>query len=238
MTTVRPTEKGTAHAPHHRARPRRLRRVLELGPGHRSPARRRTSGDRRRPTRCAGSPPTPPASATTSARSTGRSCSSPTPTAAPSSPTSIPMPARSSGSSTSPPSPRSLATAASSCRPSSPAARSATRCRPIPRSDGTTDLTIVQERFHEQFCATSPRRRRHGWPPRSGRSPRRRSSSRPATARCGRSCRRGSSSARRTATSPRRSSTTWPSAPTRTARSRSRARRTRSPSPTPARPPA
>src|SRR5204863_7406814 len=23
----------------------------------------------------------------------------------------------------------------------------------IPRSDGTTDLTIVQERFHEQFCA-------------------------------------------------------------------------------------
>jgi pimeloyl-ACP methyl ester carboxylesterase len=26
----------------------------------------------------------------------------------------------------------------------------------IPRSDGTTDLTIVQERFHEQFCADVP----------------------------------------------------------------------------------
>ena len=25
--------------------------------------------------------------------------------------------------------------------------------QPVPRSDGTTDLTIVQERFHEQFCA-------------------------------------------------------------------------------------
>jgi pimeloyl-ACP methyl ester carboxylesterase len=28
--------------------------------------------------------------------------------------------------------------------------------RPTPRSDGTTDLTIVQERFHEQFCADVP----------------------------------------------------------------------------------
>jgi pimeloyl-ACP methyl ester carboxylesterase len=26
----------------------------------------------------------------------------------------------------------------------------------VPRSDGTTDLTIVQERFHEQFCADVP----------------------------------------------------------------------------------
>jgi pimeloyl-ACP methyl ester carboxylesterase len=28
--------------------------------------------------------------------------------------------------------------------------------RAVPRSDGTTDLTIVQERFHEQFCADVP----------------------------------------------------------------------------------
>jgi pimeloyl-ACP methyl ester carboxylesterase len=27
---------------------------------------------------------------------------------------------------------------------------------PVPRSDGTTDLRIVQERFHEQFCADVP----------------------------------------------------------------------------------
>jgi pimeloyl-ACP methyl ester carboxylesterase len=28
--------------------------------------------------------------------------------------------------------------------------------RPVPRSDGTTDLYIVQDRFHEQFCADVP----------------------------------------------------------------------------------
>src|SRR5919109_1291389 len=28
--------------------------------------------------------------------------------------------------------------------------------RPVPRSDGTTDLYIVPERFHEQFCAGVP----------------------------------------------------------------------------------
>jgi pimeloyl-ACP methyl ester carboxylesterase len=28
--------------------------------------------------------------------------------------------------------------------------------QPVPRSDGTTDLTIVQARFHEQFCADVP----------------------------------------------------------------------------------
>jgi pimeloyl-ACP methyl ester carboxylesterase len=28
--------------------------------------------------------------------------------------------------------------------------------QPTPRSDGTTDLTIVQDRFHEQFCADVP----------------------------------------------------------------------------------
>ena len=28
--------------------------------------------------------------------------------------------------------------------------------RPVPRSDGTTDLYIVQDRFHGQFCADVP----------------------------------------------------------------------------------
>jgi pimeloyl-ACP methyl ester carboxylesterase len=28
--------------------------------------------------------------------------------------------------------------------------------RPVPRSDGTTDLYITTERFHEQFCADVP----------------------------------------------------------------------------------
>ena len=38
----------------------------------------------------------------------------------------------------------------------SPAARSARRVRPVPRSDGTTDLYIVRDRFHDQFCADVP----------------------------------------------------------------------------------
>jgi pimeloyl-ACP methyl ester carboxylesterase len=29
--------------------------------------------------------------------------------------------------------------------------------RPVPRSDGTTDLYILEERFHEQFCADVPK---------------------------------------------------------------------------------
>ncbi len=28
--------------------------------------------------------------------------------------------------------------------------------RPVPRSDGTTDLSIVQDRFHDLFCADVP----------------------------------------------------------------------------------
>ena len=28
--------------------------------------------------------------------------------------------------------------------------------QPVPRSDGTTDLDIVQDRFHDQFCADVP----------------------------------------------------------------------------------
>jgi pimeloyl-ACP methyl ester carboxylesterase len=31
--------------------------------------------------------------------------------------------------------------------------------RPVPRSDGTTDLYIVKDRFHEQFCADVPAER-------------------------------------------------------------------------------
>jgi pimeloyl-ACP methyl ester carboxylesterase len=31
--------------------------------------------------------------------------------------------------------------------------------RPVPRSDGTTDLYIIKERFHEQFCADVPAER-------------------------------------------------------------------------------
>ena len=43
--------------------------------------------------------------------------------------------------------------------------------RPVPRSDGTTDLYIDRDRFHDQFCADVPGSRgRRGWPPRSGRS--------------------------------------------------------------------
>ena len=46
--------------------------------------------------------------------------------------------------------------AASRCLPGCRAARSAKRSRPVPRSDGTTDLYITTERFHEQFCADVP----------------------------------------------------------------------------------
>ena len=31
--------------------------------------------------------------------------------------------------------------------------------RPVPRSDGTTDLYIAQDSFHDMFCRTSRRRR-------------------------------------------------------------------------------
>jgi pimeloyl-ACP methyl ester carboxylesterase len=31
--------------------------------------------------------------------------------------------------------------------------------RPVPRSDGTTDLYIIKDRFHEQFCADVPEER-------------------------------------------------------------------------------
>ena len=85
--------------------------------------------------------------------------------------------------------------------------------QPVSRSDGTTDLFISQSASTLSSPRTCRRRRRRGWRPPSGRSRRRRSSSRRASVRCGRSCRHGSCSARKIATSGRRSSTSWPSAP-------------------------
>jgi pimeloyl-ACP methyl ester carboxylesterase len=64
--------------------------------------------------------------------------------------------------------------------------------RPVPRSDGTTDLYIATERFHAQFCADVPAPEAAGWPSRSGRRRWRRSPNRPAAGRCGARCRRGS----------------------------------------------
>jgi pimeloyl-ACP methyl ester carboxylesterase len=100
--------------------------------------------------------------------------------------------------------------------------------QPIPRSDGTTDLYIIQDRFHDQFCADvpAPQATRMAATQRPVR--RRHSSHRPASGRHGASCRAGSCSAKRTATSPRSSSASWPSVPEHIARSRSPARRMRS----------
>ena len=78
-----PNRKDIPHAAHHRSRPRRLRRVRRAGTASSTRWWRRATASSPRPTRCAAWPPTPPPSATSSARSRGRSCSSPTPTAAP-----------------------------------------------------------------------------------------------------------------------------------------------------------
>jgi pimeloyl-ACP methyl ester carboxylesterase len=103
--------------------------------------------------------------------------------------------------------------------------------QPVLRSDGTTDLSIRVDRFHDQFAADVPAADAARMAPRSGRSRRRPSARRPASARSGASGSRGSCSARRTATSRRPSGTTWPSAPAPAAPSRSRAPRTPCPSP-------
>ena len=187
-----PTERER-HAPDHRPRPRRLRRVLELGSGHRPPPRRGSVAWSPSRTRCAASPPTPPPSATTSAPSRARSCWSRTPTAAPSSPTSTATPATSSGSSTSTASPRTPASTASSSRRCSPAAWSASpRCG---RSRAATARpTSRSPRQLPRGLLPGPPRagRPRGWRSPSAPPPRRRSPSRRATARCGRTCRRGS----------------------------------------------
>ena len=64
--------------------------------------------------------------------------------------------------------------------------------RPVPRTDGTTDLYITTDRFHDVFCPDVPRRRPPGWPPRSGRPLRRRSLRPLASAHSGATCPRGS----------------------------------------------
>ena len=96
--------------------------------------------------------------------------------------------------------------------------------RPVPRSDGTTDLYIVQDRFHDLFCADvpAPTGSADGGDAATGHAGGAHRNRR-VSGRCGASCRRGSWSARTTASSLRSSSTSWPSAPTHAARSRSRA---------------
>ena len=102
--------------------------------------------------------------------------------------------------------------------------------RPVPRSDGTTDLYIAANRFHGQFCADVPARQ----------AARMAVTQRPVTAEAltepsgERPLWRELPSwfliAVRTATSPRSSSASWPSALARAARSRSQPPRMRSPS--------
>ena len=110
--------------------------------------------------------------------------------------------------------------------------------RPVPRSDGTTDLYIGRELFHDQFAADVT----------ASEAARMAITQRPATlealqegrasARCGSGCRHGSWSPARTATSRPRCSTGWPSAPVRAGPSSCPAPRTawpsrsRAPSPT------
>ncbi len=94
-----PTERHD-HAEHHRSRPRRVRRVVELAPGRSEVDSRQAPRDRLRQ-----SPPidrrtTPPASPHSCGPSTARWCSSATPTAGLSSRTSQTTPARSSASCT------------------------------------------------------------------------------------------------------------------------------------------
>jgi hypothetical protein len=73
-----------------------------------------------------------------------------------------------------------------------PASTLADALQPVPRSDGTTDLFITQDRFHDQFCADvsaaqAARMAATQRPvtPEASRSPR-------ASVHSGRSCRRGS----------------------------------------------
>ena len=44
-----------------------------------------------------------------------------------------------------------------------------TTIRPVPRSNGTTDLFVSLDRFHDVFCADVAVRSRRGWPSRSDR---------------------------------------------------------------------
>jgi pimeloyl-ACP methyl ester carboxylesterase len=66
-----------------------------------------------------------------------------------------PTPAKSSGSST-PAASRPNPARAPSLASMFPGSTLGDALRPVPRSDGTTDLSITTERFHEQFCADVP----------------------------------------------------------------------------------
>src|SRR4051794_38183950 len=82
--------------------------------------------------------------------------------------------------------------------------------RPVPRSDGTTDLYIAVDSFHDVFCQDVPAQH----------AARLAATQRPATQEAlvepsgglplSKTCRRGPSSARRTASSRGVSSTSWP----------------------------
>ena len=64
--------------------------------------------------------------------------------------------------------------------------------RPVPRSDGTTDLYIATDRFHDMFCPDVPAPQAARMAATQRPAPRRRSSSRQASVRCGSTCRHGS----------------------------------------------
>ena len=106
--------------------------------------------------------------------------------------------------------------------------------RPVPRSDGTTDLYINQDRFHDLFCPDVP----------APQAARLAATQRPATLEAlnapsgersllARAAVVVPGRRRGTLTSLRSSSASWPSAPARSGRSRSRARPMRPPSRSP-----
>jgi hypothetical protein len=64
--------------------------------------------------------------------------------------------------------------------------------RPVPRSDGTTDLYIAPDSFHDVFCADVPAPQAALMATTQRPATQERSSNRQATIRCGRTCRRGS----------------------------------------------
>ena len=92
---------------------------------------------------------------------------------------------RSPGSSTCAPSRPSPAIPATRWPRSSPAARWARRCGRFRAATGRPTCTSSPSGSTPSSAPTCPRRRRRGWPPRSGRRRWRRSPNRPAAGRCG-----------------------------------------------------
>ena len=64
--------------------------------------------------------------------------------------------------------------------------------RPVSLSDGTTDLYVAADAFHDIFCQDVPAEEAARWPSRSAPPPRRRSRSPPARSRYGSTCRHAS----------------------------------------------